>query len=41
MQGGGKVLIHDETGQSVAVAFALAFMINNLQIPLKIGLNMF
>jgi len=41
MEKEGKVFIHDEKGNSVAVVFALAFMINNLQIPLKIGLEMF
>jgi hypothetical protein len=39
LEKGGKVLIHDESGRSVALAFILAYMINNLQIPLKIGLE--
>jgi hypothetical protein len=30
MEKDGKVFIHDENGDSVAVVFALAFMINNL-----------
>ena len=30
MEKNGKVLIHDEKGDSVAIIFALAYMINNL-----------
>lgn len=37
---GGKVLIHDQRGKSRAPAFLLAYMINNLKITLKHGVQM-